>query len=293
MKQELADVKDIMITVESIRKCVSGMSNWKVPGPDGVQGFWFKRMADLHDRLVKHLQACLNTGIVPSWMTKGRTVLIMKDCKKGGVTGNYRPIACLPIMWKLLTRINGDEIYGHLERSGLLQNEKKGCRRGSRGTKDQLLIDKTILRNCRKAKRNLAIGFIDYKKAYDMVPYSWLKETLKMVGVANNTRRLLGRSMCNWKTVLTSNRDTLGEVSIQREIFQGDSLSPLLFIIILIRLSMTLNSTNYGYLLSKGAPINHLLFMDDLKLYGKTERYWHGIWNGQMQYYAHKERENL
>ena len=110
VKQELADVKGIMITVESIRKCVSGMLNWKVPGPDCVQGFWFKRMANLHDRLVKHLQACLNTGIVPSWMTKGRTVLIMKDCKKGGVTGNYRPIACLLIMWKLLTGINGDEI---------------------------------------------------------------------------------------------------------------------------------------------------------------------------------------
>ena len=54
MKEELADVekqKDITITVESIRKCVSGMSNWKVPGPDGVQGFWFKRMTNLHDRL--------------------------------------------------------------------------------------------------------------------------------------------------------------------------------------------------------------------------------------------------
>ena len=50
-----------------------------------------------------------------------------------------------------------------------------------------------------------------------------------------------------------------------------DSLSPLLFIIILILLSVTLNGTNYGYLLSKGTPINRLLFMEDLKLCGKTE----------------------
>ena len=52
MKQELADVetqKDTMITVESIPKCVSGMSDWKTPGPDDVQGFWFKRMTNLHD----------------------------------------------------------------------------------------------------------------------------------------------------------------------------------------------------------------------------------------------------
>ena len=41
-----------------------------------------------------------------------------------------------------------------------------------------------------------------------MVPYSWLKETLKMVGVADNIRRLLGQSMRKWKTVLTSNGNT-------------------------------------------------------------------------------------
>ena len=84
-----------------------------------------------------------------------------------------------------------------------------------------------------------------------MVFHSWLKETLKMVGVADNIHPLFGQSMRNWKAVLTSNGDTLGEVSIQREKFQGDSLSSLLFIIILILLSMTFNSINYGYLLSK------------------------------------------
>ena len=97
--------------------------------------------------------------------------------------------------------------------------------------------------------RNLPIGFIDYKKAYDLVPHSWLKETLKIVGVADNIHRLLGQSMCNSKAVLTSNGYTLGQVSIQHGIFQGNSLFPFLFIIILISLSMTLNSTNYKCLL--------------------------------------------
>ena len=77
---------------------------------------------------------------------KGRTVSIMKDSKKSGVPSNYKPITCLPIMWKLWTGIIGDEIYSHLERSSLLQNELKGYLRRSRWTKDQL-TDKTILRN--------------------------------------------------------------------------------------------------------------------------------------------------
>ena len=113
--------------------------------------------------------------------------------------------------------------------------------------------------------------------------------------------------MRNWKRVLNSNGDTLSEASIQRGIFQGDSLSPLLFIIILMLLSMTLNNTNYAYLLSKGIPINYILFMDDLKFCDKTawitiidryslgnfEIYWLGIWNEKMLYCAHKERKNL
>ena len=59
------------------------------------------------------------------------------------------------------------------------------------------LRDKTNLTNCREAKRYLAFGFIAYKKAYDMVPHSLLKETLKLLGVAGNIRRLLGQSTRN------------------------------------------------------------------------------------------------
>ena len=56
------------------------------------------------------------------------------------------------------------------------------------------------------------------------------------------------------------------------DVVSVDSLSPLLFIIILIPLSLAVNSTSYGYLILKETPINHLLHVDDMKLYGKTER---------------------
>ena len=88
------------------------------------------------------LQLCLESGKVPLWMVKGRTVLIQKDPAKGTVASNYRPIACLPIMWKLLTGMFAESIYKHLDDQNLLPDEQKGCRKQSRGTKDQLLIDK-------------------------------------------------------------------------------------------------------------------------------------------------------
>ena len=42
---------------------------------------------------------------MPESMVKGRTVLIQKDPANGTVASNYRPIACLPLMWKLLTGV--------------------------------------------------------------------------------------------------------------------------------------------------------------------------------------------
>ena len=72
-------------------------------------------------------------------------------------------IACLPVMWKLLTGVMGEKLYHHLERNGLLTDEQKGCRKGSRKTKDELLVDKAILKNCWRRLTNLSMAWIDCK----------------------------------------------------------------------------------------------------------------------------------
>ena len=68
----------------------------------------------------------------------------------------------------------------HLEENGVLPEEQKGCKRNCRCTKDQLLIAKVILRDCKKRKTNLAMSWIDYRKAYDMIPHSWIMECLNL-----------------------------------------------------------------------------------------------------------------
>ena len=64
--------------------------------------------------------------------------------------------------------------------------------------------------------------------------------------------------------------------ALGRGIFQGDSLSPLLFVLVLLYfpLSIILRKVySVGYEMTKdGCRINHLLFMDDLKLFAKNEK---------------------
>ena len=144
----------------------------------------------------------MNKGDVPEWMLKGGTVLIQKDPAKGTVTSNYRPIACLPLMWKFLTGISVDKIYDHRLMNSILPCEQKGCRKGARGTKDQLLIDKVVLKEVKRFRKNVAMAYIDYKKAYDMVPHSWILEMMEVKWVAKNVGSLIRRSLSNCCTAL-------------------------------------------------------------------------------------------
>ena len=113
-----------------------------------------------------------------SWLTRGRAALLQKDKGRGNVASNYRPIAGLPLMWKLVSDVIADQMYGHLDEQKLLAEEQKGCRKRSRGTNDLLYIDRTVIREVKSRKKNLAIAWIDYKKTYDMMPHSCIKECL-------------------------------------------------------------------------------------------------------------------
>jgi hypothetical protein len=150
------------------------------------------------------------------------------------------------------------------------------CHKRSTNTYTIIII---ILKDCKKRSTNLAIGWIDYQKAYDLLPHSWILETLKLTGVAKNAMQLIERSMESWNTRLQYRGNDLAEVDIKRGIFQGDSLSPLLFIISLIPLSMLLREVHQGYKFRNGGKVNHLLFMDNLKLYGKSKLELEGLVN--------------
>ena len=131
--------------------------NWKAPGRDAVQGYWIKKLSSLHERIASQLNEIISgANMLPEWM--GRTVLCQKDSAMGRAVDNFRPISCLPLMWKLLTGMIADEMYGFLEREKILPDEQKGCRRGSRGSKDQLFIDKTMLKDCKSRKTNLGMA---------------------------------------------------------------------------------------------------------------------------------------
>ena len=186
---------NIHIEVTKLKKQVRKIPNRKSPGPDGVQGYCIKNLSNLHGNIALQLDRCLQENNMLSWMVTGKTLLCVKELEKGNAVANFRPITRLPLLWKLLTGILAEELYEHLEQANILPQEQKGCRKGSRGTKDQLLIDKMIVKNSKKCLTSLAVAWIDHRKAYDMVPHSWIEKCMNMFGVAVNVRSFISESM--------------------------------------------------------------------------------------------------
>ena len=163
----------------------------------------------------------------------------------------------------MLTSILTERSYTHITKYDILPEEQRGCVRNSYGCKDQLLINKTIIEDCKKKKRNLSMTWIDYTKAYDSVPHSWILKTLQMYRFNEKLIMFMETSMSNWKTTkklfYNDGCITTDQIKIKRGIFQGDSFSPLLFCLALVPLTTS-------------APISNLFYMDDLKLYSKNEQ---------------------
>ena len=100
-------------------------------------------------------------------------------------------------------------------RSREVPEENKRCRKRPRGTNDLLYIDRAVITEVKSRKKNLGIAWIDCKKAYDMVPHSWIKEYLELFRVAENIKTLLVNSMEKRRVMLCAGNSELGEVDIK------------------------------------------------------------------------------
>jgi len=100
-------------------------------------------------------------------------------------------------------------------------------------------------------KENVCMAWIDYQKAFDSVPPSWIIKSSELIGINNIIISCTKKAMSYWKTSmhLHSEGKIRGteDLEVKCGIFQGDSKSPLLFCISLIPLTEQVNKLNKGY----------------------------------------------
>ncbi|CAK1594374.1 unnamed protein product [Parnassius mnemosyne] len=156
-----------------------------------------------------------------------------------------------------------------------MSRAQNGCRGGGHRTKEPLLIDTVIGKVVKHNHRNFSAAWIDYKKAFDSVPHTWLKRVLELYKVDCTVRDFLRQCMGQWSTILCYLGEQMmaaeNHIRIRRGIFQGDCLSPIWFCLSLNPLSTLLEGSGRGFQLRKGGTkVTHLFYMDDLKLFASS-----------------------
>jgi len=238
------------ITAGEVKKAVEGTKNFAAPGLDGINNFWWKKLTCTHRHLARTFNDWLYRGQpIPQWFVEGRTVLIPK---KGDLSDpkNYRPITCLNSCYKIFTRI----LYSRmLDAVGPVLTdivEQRGGKKGLSGCKENLLIDRCITQDAVQHKRNLSMAWIDYRKAYDTTSHELLLHLLQCLAIPPELATCIEHLMQLWRTKFSirsgNNTITTEPITFQRGVFQGDTLSPLLFCISLLPLSVSLRRTR-GY----------------------------------------------
>ena len=155
-----------VINIEELSSALTKSHKWKSSGV----GFWLNCLTSTHKQMALNFtNILLNPETAREWLTEGTTYLLPKSQDPQ----NYRSITCLTTTYKILTSIITERMFPFLEENSIPPQEQKECKRNSYGCKDQLLINKMILENCRKKNRNLRTAWIDYKKAFDSLPHGY------------------------------------------------------------------------------------------------------------------------
>ena len=277
-KQNYKDVEEQVwsgINLSDMACQLGHQANWKAPGVDKIPNYWLKNLPHIHTHLSCAMEKCIESPeTIPEWLVTGRTTLLPKNSETSSAK-NFRPITCLTTFWKTLTGILATKIERHLKKNDIMSEEQQGAIKGSYGTKKQLVINKTLLEHAIKYRRNMSITYIDYAKAYDSVPHPWIIEALETYKISSVIIKFIKHAMSMWNIKLILNHDNgtleVPNIKIKRGIFQGDTLSPLLFIIAINPLSYLLNKSKCGYKIND-VVFSHVLYMDDIKTFSGSSK---------------------
>ena len=153
--------------------------------------------------------------------------MVIPIFKKGSHTdpGNYRPIALLPIISKVLERIVHDKLSSFLQT--WLHDSQSGFKKAD-GTVPQLL------RLCQEWSRHVdnsayvGILFFDLRKAFDRVWHDGLLSKLESAGKRCSAFAWMKSFLTSRRQITTVEGCTSAPVKIGAGVPQGAILSPLL-----------------------------------------------------------------
>ena len=166
----------------------------------------------------------------PSWC-RGKMSLIHKSGSTND-PANFRPIALTSVVGKLFHKIIARRMEYYLIQNGIIDTAtQKGFLSGVNGMFEHIYTINAILDNAKTYNLPLAMTFIDLKNAFGSVSHKLIQDLLHYVKVPVEIRYYIHNLYTNLSAFISTNHWSTGLFPINKGVFQGDTLSPLIFLL--------------------------------------------------------------
>jgi len=192
-------------------------------------------------------------------------VPLLKDLEEDSTDpANYRPIALLPQIFKLIESIISSRLSNFLENTQKLNEEMAGFR-PKRSTADNLLIIRELILDNRHKKKSkpLFFAFLDIKKCFDKVSRPIVFDRLWRLGVTGKLWRLIRSLFSGISGQVRIDGIFSRTFEVESGIVQGSRLGPILFNVFFNDFITQLKA-HPGAALRTGTVLSSLAYADDL-----------------------------
>ncbi|CAM4928046.1 unnamed protein product [Rotaria socialis] len=250
------------ILIFEVRTAVKSLKADKAPGPDGIKNEALKFGGyELWKIITKLFNECLEIEDIPTQWKQSSTIIIPKKGDREDLK-NYRPIALLPTIYKLFTKVLVNRMARQLDEQQ--PREQAGFRSGF-STIDHFHVINQILERTRECKIPLCMVFVDYEKAFDSMEINAAINALVRQNIPKKYIRTLLNINTDCSTSIRLFNNNIA-IPINRGVRQGDTISPKLFTAALEDVFRTLGWENRGIMVD-GELLTHLRFADDIVLF--------------------------
>lgn len=266
----LRESMDSKFSFGELEKAIKQLKNNKSPGPDSILNEYMKVLGkDWKQSLLNFINYVFEGGQIPEDLTNSYMFMLYK---KGDPSdpGNYRTIALLNNIFKLLTHMITQRVLCWSEDHKLFMEAQAGFRPG-RGCVDNIFTFASIINLHLIKKRKLYVAFVDFKSAFSEVNHDLLFEKMFAFGISGKIISLI-RTLYQQSQVQIRVEDKLTPpCKITKGVITGDSISPLNFVIFINDLEDYLRSHGMeGVSVTSTVDILLLLYADDLILMGSS-----------------------